>query len=67
MIKEYLTISSFGAVLLLIVFAVAYILLDKVLFRGIDFIAELKKQNMAVAVFLGACIIALALIIRSNA
>ena len=60
----YFLTLIFGSMIAVGTFMVALVLMDKILFQ-VDFWQELKKKNMAVAVFLGALVIAIAIVVTS--
>lgn len=63
-IFTYFVTLIFGAMIAMGVFCLGIIALDKQI-NQIDFWAELKNKNMAVAVFLGCMLIALAIVLSA--
>ena len=51
------------SILALVVVVIAFVLVDRYLFRQIDFIEEIKKGNIAAAIFASTLLIFLAVVI----
>ena len=62
----YLVTNVANAIILSIGFIFAVYVIDRYVFKAIDFLDELKKKNMAVAVFLGSLFIAVAVLVRNG-
>lgn len=60
----YFLTMIFGSIIMIAAYSLGIIFLDK-LIHQVNFWEELKKNNMAVAVFLGALLIALAIVLAS--
>lgn len=60
---DYFSISMLGTLLYVVAFFLAYLISDKVLFREIDFIKELKGGNLAVAITIAGFAVGLAIVI----
>lgn len=60
----YFLTLIFGSMILIGAYMLGIVLLDK-LISQVDFWKELKEKNMAVAVFLGALVIAIAIVLKS--
>jgi len=61
-----LAISLGYAVVTLIVAALTLFIIDKFLYRNIDFIAEIRKGNIAASIFYSVILIFVALLVTSS-
>ena len=62
----FLAINLIYALLALVVTAILIIFIDKILFRKIDFIEEIKKGNMAAAVFYSTTLLFAAIVVSNT-
>lgn len=61
----YFLTLIFGSMIMIGALSLGIILLDKLIYQ-VEFWEELKKNNMAVAVFLGSLVIAIAIVLTSG-
>lgn len=61
----FLAINLGYAVVALVVSIVALILVDKYLFRGIDFVEEIRKGNLAAGIFYSVILLFIGLVVAT--
>ena len=61
----FLALNLLYALIALVVSSIAIVLLDKYLFRGINFIEEIKKGNIAAAIFYSTTLIFAGLVVAT--
>lgn len=61
----FLALNLVYALIALVITAILIIAIDKVLFRKIDFIEEIKKGNIAAAIFYSTTLLFAAIVVSS--
>ena len=61
----FLALNLLSALIALVVSSIAIVLLDKYLFQGINFIEEIKKGNIAAAIFYSTTLIFAGLVVAT--